>query len=120
MSKRSNEAQRQALLPAKEKRNLSPEELIVFNEMRRAADMREYEAGQVHANTALVPHGKQVAEQLAAIAQLLRNAQQAYLSSKLLECGYSMQEKVSINLTTGVIFPYEPGTDPKPEEKPGL
>lgn len=106
MTKRSLEAKRVAKLPPKPapvKRNLTAEEALELQEMQRLVNSRKFEAAQVSGNTALVPDGQKVAQQLTAIAALLENAKNIWVAQKLLECGYENGTKCSINLTTGEI-----------------
>lgn len=114
MTKRSDEAKRLAALPPKPapiKRDLTPEETLEFQEILRIANGRTFEAAQVKGNTALIPRGQEVAAELDAIARLMVNAKNLWLSQKLLECGYADGTKCSINLSTGKITPNDEPTD---------
>jgi hypothetical protein len=86
------------------KRSLSPEECLELQEMHRLARHKHFEAAQVKGNTALIPKGQEVAEQLEAIARLLENAKNMWVAQKLLECGYPEGTKCSINMTTGAVL----------------
>jgi len=86
------------------KRHLTPTEALELQEMQRLVTGRKFEAAQIKGNTALVPDGQKAAEQAAAIAALLDNAKNLWLSQKLLECGYPAGAKCDINLSTGEII----------------
>jgi hypothetical protein len=86
-------------------RNLTPSECLELQEMQRLVTARKFEAAQIGGNTALVPDGQKVAEQIKAIAALLENAKNLWVAQKLRECGYSDGTKCSLNLTTGEITP---------------
>lgn len=85
------------------KRNLTPEETIQLQEMLRAVNIRKFEAAQIKGNTALVPRGQEIAAETEAIAQLLENAKNLWVSQTLIDCGYPADTKCSINLTTGEV-----------------
>jgi hypothetical protein len=85
------------------KRNFTPEETMEVLEMNRIVNARKFEAAQIAANTALVPDGQKVAEQTTAIAALLNNAKNLWISQKLVECGFPQDTKCSINLSTGEV-----------------
>lgn len=107
MSKRTDEAKRLASLPPKPasvKRSFTPEETMELQEMQRMVNGHKFVAAQVKGNTALVPRGKDVAEELEATARLLDNAKNGWVAQKLLECGYPEGTKCSINLSTGEII----------------
>ncbi len=93
------------LIPSDEKpkRNFTPSETLELQEMHRLTSARKFEAAQIKGNTALVPRGKEIAEETEAIARLIENAKNLYVSQKLIECGYRPNDKCSINLTTGEI-----------------
>lgn len=88
-----------------EKRNFSPDEIVELQEMQRLVNSRRFEAAQVNGNTALIPDGQKVGEQLDAITRLLENVKNQYVSQKLVECGYGKDEKCNISLTTGEVIP---------------
>lgn len=107
MSKRTDEEKRVAALPptpAAEKRSLTPEETLELQEMQRLVNGRRFEAAQVKGNTALVPRGQEIAAELDALARLLENAKNLWVSQKLLSCGYAQNSLCTINLTTGEIL----------------
>lgn len=93
--------------PVIEKRNLTPEETLEIQEMQRLVSARRFEAVNIKGNTALVPRGQEIAAELEAIANLLENAKNHYISQKLLECGYKPETRCSLNLTTGEVMPEE-------------
>ena len=86
------------------KRNLTPEETLQLQEMIKLINARKFEAEQIKNNTALVPDGQKVAEQIEAIARLLDNVRNQYVSQKLVECGYGAGQKCNINLGSGEII----------------
>lgn len=92
------------LSPITPKRNLTPEETMELSEMIRMVNARKFEAAQIKGNTALVPDGQKVAEQSAAIAALLDNAKNLWVSQTLLKCGYAPDTRCSLNLGTGEII----------------
>lgn len=87
------------------KRSLTPAETMELQEMQRLVNSRKFEAVLIKGNTALVQNGQQIAEQYAAIAALLDNTKNQWVSQKLSECGYSPNDKCNINLTTGEVLP---------------
>lgn len=97
-------------------RNLTASEVLELQEMQRLVNARNFEATQVKANTALVPRGQEVANELEAIVRLLENVKNQWVSQKLTECGYDPGAKCSINLATGevVLTPdVEPDIEPE-------
>jgi hypothetical protein len=85
------------------KRNFTPEESMELLELNRIVSARKFEAAQIAGNTTLIPNGQKVAEQTTAIAALLDNAKNLWVSQKVVECGYPQDTKCSINLSTGEI-----------------
>lgn len=83
------------------KRNLTQQELTELQEMQRLVNQRKFEAIQIKANTALIPRGQEVAEELDAIARLLENTKDRWFSSKLIECGYAPGAQIALDLSTG-------------------
>jgi hypothetical protein len=96
-----------AKLMPKPKTNFTPEEVVELSEMLRLMNGEKYKAAQVKANTALVPRGKEVAEELEAIARILENAKNGWMSAKMVEHGYANGESVTVNLTTGEITQFK-------------
>ncbi len=94
--------------PVKEKRNLTPEETNALKEMVRAVNARQWEAAQIKGNTALVPRGQEIVAELEAIARLLENAKNHWISQVLVECGYEPDTKCSLNLSTGEVIVEQP------------
>ena len=86
-----------------EKRNFTPAECIELEEMLRLINARKFEAGQIRANTALVPDGQKLADQTDAVARLLENVKNQYVASKLIECGYKSGTICDVNLRTGEV-----------------
>ena len=91
------------LSPLQTRRNFTPQETLELQEMQRAVNAKKFEAAQIKGNTALVPNGQRVAEESDAVARLLENVKNQYVSQKLVECGYPNDTKCSINLTDGTI-----------------
>lgn len=90
--------------PSVEKRNFTPQETMELQEMMRVCNARRFEAAQIKGNTALVPRGKEICDEIEAIARLLENTKNYWVSQKLLECGYEANTKCSVNLSTGEII----------------
>ena len=89
------------------KRNFTQQELQELQEMQRVTNSKKFEAIQIKNNTALIPRGQEVAEETEAVARLLENVKDQWVSMKLTECGFKQNEKVGINLQTGEITPVE-------------
>jgi len=83
--------------------NLTPEESLELNEMLRLVNSRKFEAAQVKANTALIPDGQKLGEQLEAVAIVLENIQRQWVAQHLLAHGWEDGTKCNINLNTGEI-----------------
>ena len=94
-----------------EKRNFNPQELLELQELQRLVNARRFEAAQIKANTALVPRGKEIAEEIEAIARVMENSKNLYVAQKLVECGYESGTKCDINFNTGEVILHkdEPG-----------
>ena len=92
-----------AAIPALTKRNFTAEEILQLQEMLRAISIRKFEAAQVKGNTSLVPRGKEIADEYEAIARLLENSKNLWVSQKLLDCGYAANTLCNINLSDGSI-----------------
>lgn len=88
-----------------EPRQLTAEEIMELQELHRIASTRRFEATQVKGNTALIPDGQRFAAQLDALARLLLNTKNHWLSQKLRECGWPTEQNVTIDLKTGYITP---------------
>ncbi len=86
-----------------EVRSMTPIEVMELQEMQRLVNGRKFEAAQVKGNTALVPDGQKLAEQLEAVVRLLENVKNQWVSAKLVECGYPQDAICDINLSTGEI-----------------
>ena len=96
------------------RRDFTPQEVLELNDMQRLVNARKWEAAQIGGNTALIPRGQEVAKEVDAIARLLDNVKNNWVSHKLLECGYAVDTKCSINLSTGaIIIENEPADNPK-------
>ena len=83
--------------------DFTPTEVMELQEMQRLVNSRKFEAAQIKGNTALVPKGQEVADQLEAIARLLENVKNGWVSGKLAEHGYPKDAICNINLTNGKI-----------------
>ena len=90
------------IIPAK--RGLTAQEVLELQEIVRLVNARNFEATQIKANTALIPDGQKVAEQIEAIARLLENVKNQWVAQKLSECGYDAGTKCNINLSSGAII----------------
>ena len=101
------------LSPLQTKRNLTPVEMMELQEMIRLSNSKRFEATQIKGNTALIPRGQEVAAEAEAVARLLENAKNQFVSQLLVQCGYPAGTKCSLNLTTGEIVP-EAGVDNSP------
>lgn len=88
----------------KEPRAFTANEILEIQELHRVASAERFKATQVKGNTAMVPDGQKLAEQMDAIARLMENFKNNYISSKLAECGYTPSQKVNIDLKTGQII----------------
>ena len=97
-----------AVAPAEkrpEPRQFNEEEILELQELHRLVAHRQFEAKQVRGNTALIPDGIKVADQLEAMARLYTNTKQHWISQKLAECGWSTDQRVAIDMKTGLITP---------------
>lgn len=101
--------------PPVAKRNFRPEEVLELQEMHRIVSARKFEAAQIGGNTSLVPRGQEIFKEIEAIARLLENAKNHYVSQKLSECGYANGTNVSINLSSGEIT-VNPVDNPTPQK----
>ena len=90
-------------IPAPTKRNFTAEETLQLQEMLRAISIYKFVSSQVKGNTALVPRGKEVAEETDAVARVLENSKNLWVSQKLLDCGYAANTMCNINLSDGSI-----------------
>lgn len=93
-------------------RNLTPEEAQEGIEITRTINARRWEVAQIRGNTALVPNGQALADQLEAVVALLDDVWKQWIYRKLEACGYPNGTKCSVNLSTGEITTQnEPGND---------
>lgn len=90
--------------PPPPKTNFTIEEAMELQEMQRMINGRKFEASQIGGNTALVPRGQEIAKELDAIVRLLENSKNLWISQKLKEHGYQLDEKCSVNLSTGEVM----------------
>lgn len=93
------------VVEVKEPRGFTEEELKELQELVRVAAIEKFKASQVKANTALVPNGKEVAEQLEAVSRLVENFKDQWLGAKLQELGYPQGSQVGVDSRTGLITP---------------
>ena len=91
--------------PIQPKRNLTAAECVELQEMIRIANAENFKAKQVRGNTALVPRGLEVAGEVEAMARLLENAKNLFVSQLLKQCGYEDGVRCSLNLSTGEVVP---------------
>ena len=94
--------------PLQPKRNLTPAEIMELQEMIRLSNAKNFEAKQIRGNTALIPRGQEVATETEAVARLLENAKNLFVSQLLKQCGYEEGTKCSLNLSSGEIIPETP------------
>lgn len=87
----------------KKRRNLNKQELQEYLEILRFCNGERWKAMQISGNTALVPNGQEVAKTQEAIANLLDNTKNNWLSQVLTECGVPKGQAVNINSVTGEI-----------------
>lgn len=88
-------------------RQFTADEVAELQEVHRIANTYSFMAKQVKGNTALIPDGQKLGEQLEAMARLFQNIKNHWVSEKLRECGYDPAKKVSIDVHTGMIIPAE-------------
>ena len=86
------------------KRNFSPAEIVQLQEMQRLVNGRKFEAAQIKSNTALIPRGKEIGEEIEAIARVLENVKNQYVGDTLLKCGYPSGTRCDINYSTGEVI----------------
>ncbi len=85
------------------KRNLTKAELTEYLHLIQVCNVQSWKAGQIKANTALIPNGQEVAKTEEAIARLLENSKNNWLSYVLIQCGIPSGQSVNINSKTGEI-----------------
>jgi len=84
-------------------RDFTPMEVYELNEMQKLINSYKFISKQVETNTALVPRGQELVKEYEAIATVMENTKNLYVSNKLIECGYESGTKCDINLSTGEI-----------------
>ena len=87
-------------------------ELTELNALISLVACEKFKAIQIKGNTALIPDGQKYCEQQEAVARLMENVKQNWVSQKLTELGYEKGLNVQINGKTGEII-----LEVKPEEK---
>jgi len=111
LDKRSRE------LNQKPRAYFTSQELQEFQELVRMVNAERFKALQVKGNTALIPNhntgllklfgfkssGQELAEQLDAVATLMENIKSQWVSNKLTQLGYPVNQKVQVDLRTGFI-----------------
>lgn len=103
--------------PGVERRNFNAQEIMELNMMQTMINQEKFKASNIKSNSALVPRGKEVAEECEAIARLLENARNQYVSAKLVECGYLPGTRCDINFATGEIILHKEQTPAVAEPK---
>lgn len=78
-------------------------DLAELLELNRIAAAEKFKSIQIKGNTAMIPDGQKVAEQQEAIARLMENVKNNWVSSRLRELGCKEGAPVSIDLKTGEI-----------------
>lgn len=101
MSQSSARAARRKPIP---RRNLTPAEALQFQDIHRLINARKFELAQIKGNTALIPDGQKLAEQLEGVVNVLDDAGKQWIALKLEECGYKNGTKCSVNLNTGEVL----------------
>ena len=85
------------------RRNLNKSELKELLEMTRLVNNRMWETMLVAGNTALIPDGKALAEQMEALSKVLLNAKNNWMSQTLRLCGVPTGQSVNVNSETGEV-----------------
>lgn len=78
-------------------------DLAELIELNRLVASEKFKSIQIKGNTAMIPDGQKVSEQQEAVARLMENVKDNWLSSKLRELGIKEGKPVSIDLNTGKI-----------------
>ena len=84
-------------------RNLDKKELHEYLELIKVCSAQHWKAAMIANNTALIPNGIEVSKIETAIAVLLENSKNNWLSRVLANCGVPLGQSVNINSTTGKI-----------------
>jgi len=105
MAKNKDKKAEQKVEEQKGPRQFNQDEVLELQELHRFSQGFSFIAKQIQGNTALVPNGKDAGAMFEAIGRLLANTKQHWIEQKLRECGYSPDEKVSIDLRSGAIIP---------------
>ena len=72
---------------------------------------------QIMGNTALIPDGQNVAKTQEAIANLLENSKNNWISQVLTSCGVPKGQSVNINSATGeIVDTYQVQAEPAPNQ----
>lgn len=82
----------------------SEKELAELVELNRIVASEKFKSIQIKGNTTMIPDGQKMAEQQEAVARLMENIKDNWLSSKLRELGCKEGKPVSIDLNTGEIM----------------
>src|SRR5690349_2066033 len=104
MSKKTKNQEQKELIAATPQQ-LSEADRADFEELFRLALSYSLVAQQIKANTALVPEGQRVAAEFEAIARLMENTKNQWISQKLADMGYPQTAKVKIDIKKGLITP---------------
>lgn len=93
------------MTPFRRKPSLSRQDLTDAQELVRILNAFDLVAKLVKGNTALVPQGKKLRDQLEAIVNLLTTTKNEFLGSALLRAGLKQDDKASVNIQTGEVTP---------------
>ena len=78
-------------------------DLKELEELNRISAAEKFKSIQIKGNTAMIPDGQKVSEQQDAIARLMENVKNNWVSSRLRELGCKQGEPMTIDLKTGEI-----------------
>lgn len=78
-------------------------DLRELEELNRIASAEKFKSIQIKGNTAMIPDGQKVSEQQEAIARLMENVKNNWVSSRLRELGCKEGTPQTIDLKTGEI-----------------
>jgi len=82
---------------------LNETDLKELEELNRISAAEKFKSIQIKGNTAMIPDGQKVSEQQDAIARLMENVKNNWVSSRLRELGCKQGEPMTIDLKTGEI-----------------
>jgi hypothetical protein len=87
----------------KEPRPFDRSEFYELQELHRIVIIEKFKKEQVKNNTAIIPDGKKLVKQLEALCNLYEGIKQRWIADKLIQMGYDKDEKVKIDMETGVV-----------------